>query len=115
LGVGAVFSALLTLPLIPSLGSADWLRRPLWDDAYYYLVIARNVARGLGVTVNGHPVSGFQPLYLLPCVLAGALTGWSQTGAPALLTAFNWALYNLIGAWLLLRLWREIAPGGATR
>ncbi len=40
------------------------------DDAFYYLTIARNVARGLGATFDGTtPTNGFHPVYLL--VLAG--------------------------------------------
>ncbi len=35
------------------------------DDAYYYLVIARNVASGYGVTADGiSPTNGFQPLWM---------------------------------------------------
>lgn len=46
----------------------------LWDvdDAYFYLNIARNVARGLGSTFDGLALTnGYQPLWL--ALLAGAL------------------------------------------
>jgi hypothetical protein len=34
------------------------------DDAYYYFTVARNLARGLGLTIDGvHWTSGFQPLW----------------------------------------------------
>lgn len=74
-------------------------RGPIIDDAFYSFSIARNVARGDGLTADGiHATSGFQPLYtflivpfylvsggdpVLPIhlaltllALAGALTGW---------------------------------------
>lgn len=39
------------------------------DDAYYYFVIARNVALGLGATFDGlAPTNGFHPLWLLALV-----------------------------------------------
>lgn len=41
------------------------------DDGYYYLTVARNAARGLGVTVDGVEwTSGFQPLWALVCTTA---------------------------------------------
>jgi len=34
------------------------------DDAYYYFTVARNIARGRGITIDGtHWTSGFQPLW----------------------------------------------------
>jgi hypothetical protein len=39
------------------------------EDGYYYLQIARNIARGAGVTFDGaHATNGFHPLWLL-CLL----------------------------------------------
>ena len=45
------------------------------DDAYYYFTIARNIAHGDGITIDGaHWTTGFQPLWQLlisPAFLAG--------------------------------------------
>jgi hypothetical protein len=39
---------------------------PIQDDGYYYLQIARQVARGAGSTFDGlHPTNGYHPLWLL--------------------------------------------------
>jgi hypothetical protein len=39
------------------------------DDTFYYLVVARHVARGDGFTFDGlHPTNGFQPLWLFALV-----------------------------------------------
>src|SRR5262245_1618287 len=103
-------SALLSLALVPLSAGPDWLRRPLWDDAYYYLVVARNLSHGLGSTVNGQFVNGYQPLHLLPCLLAGRLAAWNLYLTPAVVTLWNWSLYNLAAPWLLVRLWRRVVP-----
>ncbi len=42
-----------------------------FDDAYYYLGIARNIADGHGSTFDGlNPTNGYHPLWLAICVLA---------------------------------------------
>lgn len=60
---------------------AAWRAAPLTlpvDDAYYYLRIARNVARGAGVTFDGASVtSGFHPLWLGCLVPVAAVLGES--------------------------------------
>jgi hypothetical protein len=48
-------------------GGVTWL---IYDDAYYYFGIARNVAAGLGSTFDGlHPTNGYHPLWLGLCTL----------------------------------------------
>lgn len=116
LGLALVAAAsLFATPYLLPGGAAEWLRRPLADDAYYYLVIARNLAQGHGVTYEGVPVNGFQPLYFLVCVGVGALTGWHETATPAALTAVNWLAYNLLGPLLLVRLCARAWPRGEHR
>ena len=82
--------------------SGDWLRGPLIDDAYYYLSIARHLAGGEGITYGGIPVNGFQPLYLLVSLAAGAIADWNTVGTPAAVTIINWFLYNIIGLLLII-------------
>ncbi len=110
LAAGVSLTLLLTWRLAPHAIGDDWLRRPLFEDAYYYLTIARNVGQGRGVTYDGAPVNGFQPLYLVLCVLFGSLTGWSTTLTPVLTVAFTWALYTLVGTAQVIGLWRAAAP-----
>jgi hypothetical protein len=115
-GIVAIVGFLLTsttLFLLPSWHAPDWLRRPLHDDAYYFLVIARNVAHGHGVTVAGVWVNGFQPLHLLPCLLAGSLAGWSLVDTPAVLTALDFVLHNLGGVLLLWHIGARSGWSGA--
>ena len=79
------------------------------DDAYYFFTVARNVAAGLSITVDGvHWTSGFQPLWLAVCALAFALAG--DRGALALLYVASIGLW-LGSTWLLVRFVR-IARGG---
>jgi hypothetical protein len=50
------------------------------DDAFYYLKIAQNVARGRGSTFDGSvPTNGYHPLWELCCVALQAL--WPHAGA----------------------------------
>ena len=41
---------------------------PLFDDSYYSLSVARNIASGNGITYSGIQTNGFQPLYVFICV-----------------------------------------------
>ncbi len=61
-GVAAVLAAgFLALALRPAATIFDM---PLTEDGYYALAVARNVARGNGVTIDGmHWTAGFQPLF----------------------------------------------------
>ena len=41
------------------------------DDAYYFFTVARNIAQGHGITIDGtHWTTGFQPLWVLVCAVA---------------------------------------------
>jgi len=51
------------------------------DDAYYYLVIARNIAAGAGSTFDRlEPTNGYQPLWM--CVLVPLLRLWGVSPEP---------------------------------
>ncbi len=48
----------------------DLIDKPLGEDAYYMFSIARNIARGEGITYNHHILTnGIQPLVVLPYTL----------------------------------------------
>jgi len=75
------------------------------DDAYYYFTVARNVANGRGITIDGvHWTSGFQPLWALICSIA-FLAG-SDRAALAVIYVASFALW-LLGAWLFLLIVRR--------
>jgi hypothetical protein len=66
------------------------------DDAYYYLVIARNVASGHGFTADGlSPTNGFQPLWMWFLVPIAWLTSGDTT---RLLTATHGIVIVLFAA-----------------
>lgn len=70
------------------------------DDAYYYLTIARNAARGFGITIDGVEwTSGIQPLWGLVCAIA-YLAG-SDRAAFSLLYLTSYVLW-IASAFLLV-------------
>lgn len=78
------------------------------DDAYYYFTIARNIANGLGVTIDGqHWTTGFQPLWQL--VTGLVFTVGSDRAALALVYVVSFACW-LAGLWLFVLLVRRAAP-----
>ncbi len=65
--------AALALCLRPVSELAD---RPLTEDAYYSLAVARHLALGHGFSVDGvHATNGVQPLFTLLCALPAWLSG----------------------------------------
>ncbi len=68
--------------------------KPLSEDGYYSLAIARNIAAGHGVTIDGAtPTNGFQPL--LTFIQAGffALARGNDLLALRFVLGFYWLLY----------------------
>lgn len=75
------------------------------DDGYYFFTVARNIARGHGVTIDGvHWTTGFQPLWGFVCALP-FLTG-SDRAALGIIYLMSIALW-LTGALLFVRLVRR--------
>ncbi|HEX4510916.1 MAG TPA: hypothetical protein VH328_12575, partial [Burkholderiaceae bacterium] len=71
------------------------------DDAYYFFTVARNLASGHGLTIDGtHWTTGFQPLWALICALA--FLAPTDRAALAIVYAISVALW-LTGAWLFVR------------
>ncbi|RMH15504.1 MAG: hypothetical protein D6696_20610 [Acidobacteria bacterium] len=114
--VGVVALALLLLsaeqrpavddPLLaagPS-ASAELARRAaglVYDDGYYYLVIARRLAAGEGSTFDGrHPTNGYHPLWLLSLLPLARLP-------PAALLLAVFALQTLLAAGAAAFLYRS--------
>jgi hypothetical protein len=80
----AVFCAvfvMLVLAVPFAVGGRPALPAAFQDDAFYYARIARNVARGYGLTFDGlHATSGFHPLWLV--VLVPLFAAWSGPLTP---------------------------------
>jgi hypothetical protein len=78
------------------------------DDAYYYFTIARNIANGSGVTIDGqHWTTGFQPLWQL--VTGLAFTAGSDRAALALVYGVSFVLW-MAGLWLFVLFVRRASP-----
>jgi hypothetical protein len=75
------------------------------DDAYYFFTVARNIAQGHGITIDGtHWTTGFQPLWAFVCALA-FLTP-SDRAAFVVIYVVSIALW-LASTWLFLRFVRR--------
>jgi hypothetical protein len=67
---------------------------PLTEDGYYSLAVARNVAAGRGITVDGRqPTNGFQPLFTFVEAGAYRLAGGDEVPAVRLVLALSWLIY----------------------
>lgn len=65
--------------------AANWF---VYDDAFYYFAIARNVAHGLGSTFDGlHVTNGYHPLWLAACTVPYLLGLDDERAVQALLAA----------------------------
>src|SRR5258706_16275672 len=66
-GCAILVALVLSVPLL--LGGEPAVRAAFQDDAFFYARIAKNIARGDGVTFDGvHATSGFHPLWLATLV-----------------------------------------------
>jgi hypothetical protein len=83
------------------------------DDSFYYLQVARHVARGLGSTFDGvEPTNGYHPLWMWLLIPIQAVT----RGAPEVSLRLALLLSSLLGLsslWMLFRLLRARAGGWA--
>lgn len=74
---------------------------PLTEDSFYSLAVARNLALGLGFTIDGtHPTNGFQPLYTVIEGAAYYLAGNAGSVAIRIIFALSWAIW--LGTGLLV-------------
>ncbi|MDD5557306.1 MAG: glycosyltransferase family 39 protein [bacterium] len=94
-------SLLIRIPLC--LGPPETLiPKVVSDDMFYYLCIARHIARGDGATADGeNPTNGFHPLWALLLVPVVAIAGgdalrWALILSTALSVLAAWPLYRLL-------------------
>jgi len=77
------------------------------DDAYYFFTVARNIAQGHGITIDGtHWTTGFQPLWALVCAVA--FLAPSDRAALAIVYLISIALW-LLSALLFVHLVRRLS------
>jgi hypothetical protein len=85
LGVGVVTFAWLIVILC-------WPNSPfvlMFDDAFYYFTIARNLVRGMGSTFDGiNPTNGYHPLWMGVCMIIYRI-GFDGTLAARILLAIQ--------------------------
>lgn len=102
-----VGAALLSLALRPA---AQIFDTPMTEDGYYALTVARNLAWGHGLTIDGQALTnGFQPLFTMVEALAFAIAGKDQVLAMRLVLGFAW-LIHLGGALLAGLVARDAWP-----
>lgn len=84
---------------------------PLTEDSYYSLSVARNIAAGRGVTIDGTlPTNGFQPLFTFMEAGAYALAGGDEKLGVRLVLGLSWAIW-IATALILGRIARDGAGG----
>jgi hypothetical protein len=82
---------------------------PLTEDGYYALTVARNLARGHGMTIDGTTLSnGFQPLFTMIEAVAFYF-GASDAAAIRLVYVFAWS-FHASGAVLCAIIGRDLWP-----
>lgn len=82
-----------------------------FDDSYYLLNIARNIAIGNGITHDGlHMTNGFQPLYVLLLIPFHWIAGLSLV-PPIYMSAVFLSLCNILSAYLVYRILEHLING----
>jgi len=67
---------------------------PLSEDAFYALTIARNIAEGRGIVIEGSTwTNGFQPLFVFSCAPIWGLVKQDKILPIRLILGFSWLLY----------------------
>jgi hypothetical protein len=98
---------LFALVLRPALHVYDM---PMTEDGYYALSVARNLAAGHGLTIDGaHLTNGFQPLFTILEAGAFRLAGDDQVMALRLVMALGW-LFHIAGALVVAAIARDAWP-----
>jgi hypothetical protein len=103
----AVALVLLALALRPEAHVYDM---PLTEDGYYSLSVARNLAAGKGLTIDGiNLTNGFQPLFTMIEAGAFVLAQGDEIVAMRLVMAFSW-LFHILGAITVALIARDAWP-----
>jgi len=107
--VGLLGAATLSLALRPA---ASVFLIPLSEDGYYAMAIARNIAAGRGVTIDGvTATNGFQPLFTFLQAGLFRLAGGDDALAVRLILGLHW-LFQVGAALLVGQIAGDALPGG---
>lgn len=83
---------------------------PMTEDGYYALSVARNLAAGHGLTIDGnHLTNGFQPLFTMLEAGAFRLAAGNDVLALRLVMALGW-LFHIAGALTVAAIARDAWP-----
>jgi hypothetical protein len=83
---------------------------PMTEDGYYALSVARNLAAGHGLTIDGiHLTNGFQPLFTVLQAGAFWVAGGDEVLAMRLVMGLGW-LFHIGGALLVASFARDAWP-----
>lgn len=83
---------------------------PMTEDGYYALSVARHLAAGHGLTIDGvHLTNGFQPLFTILEAGAFRIAGDDEVLAMRLVMALGWA-FHIAGAIVVAALARDAWP-----
>ncbi len=86
----------------------------LYDDSFYALKIAQNIADGKGITFDGlHPTTGFQPLYIFFLVLIFLASG-SSLVLPVYMALSLLAVFACLTTYLIYRICRRYVGEAAS-
>ena len=100
----AAAAALFTLALRPAAHVYDM---PLTEDGYYSLTVARNLAAGRGLTIDGVTLTnGFQPLFTMLEAMAFALSAGDDALAMRFVIVLAW-LAHVMGALVVAQVARD--------
>ncbi|TAD87516.1 MAG: hypothetical protein EAZ99_17135 [Alphaproteobacteria bacterium] len=101
----------LALAALALRATAVVFHTPLTEDAFYALAVARNVAAGVGITIDGvQPTNGFQPLFTFLQAACYWLAGGEEALAARLVLALSWLVW-VATTLLVAAVARDAAPG----
>jgi hypothetical protein len=108
----ALLLALLLLALVLR-SAAHVFDMPMTEDGYYALSVARNLAAGHGLTIDGsHLTNGFQPLFTMLEAGAFRVAAGDDVLALRLVMALGW-LFHVAGALTVAAIARDAWPARA--
>jgi hypothetical protein len=85
---------------------------PLSEDGFYQLAIARHLALGHGITIDGHTwTNGFQPLFTFLCAVLFKITGGARFETLRLVLLLD-SLFEILTAVLLALIARDAFRDG---
>ena len=95
-------------------GPEETLAFLLYDDAYYYFGVARNLAAGAGSTFDGiNPTNGYHPLWCWILVPIFWLIPQGEPGLALRVAAATWFLFAAAAPLLVWKLLRPSLGAGA--